>query len=317
MDPARRQALIAAKLRALVRDQEGDVALEPGTFPGGAAALAGGAAYVLAEDDPGRALGPALAWTTKQGVRTLRLFVNAAGGDLARRAAAFDLDIEVLEVEGRDAVRAEPTALPSHPPVSDDDRRFESVLEQAGADVVEEHGALLGEVRGLEVARVVDGRLEIGVGKHDREAHRELLGESEASVEALFAVVRTVVEQRAPGGEGHAAFHLAPERWLRWVVMHRPELVGATELELRPSPVPRPDLRRPAPAPAIDRATGTVYVFSVGVDVDLVPAAVDAGAHVLVVPEADAHRVTTDLAALLKEPATVKTVPNDWRATYP
>ena len=317
MDPARRQALIAAKLRALVRDREGDAALEPGMFPGGAAARARDTAYVLAEDDPGRALGPALAWTTKQGLRRLRLFVNDSGGDLARRAAAFDLDVQVLVVDGREASVATPDPLPVHPPVSDDDRRFATVLQQAGAEVVEEHGALLGEVRGLEVARVVDGRLEIGVGKHDREAHRELLGESEATVDALFAVVRTVLEQRAPGGEGQAAFHLAPERWLRWVAMHRPDLVGAGELEPLPSPVPRPDLRRPAPAPAADRTTGTVYVFSVGVDVDFVPAAVDAGAEVLVVPEADAHRVTTDLAALLREPATVKTVTNEWRGLYP
>jgi hypothetical protein len=60
-------------------------------------------------------------------------------------------------------------------------------------------------------------------------------------------------------------------------------------------------------------------VASVGVDPDLVPAAADArllhGAELpllLVVPEGDDLSVTRGLAARLRRPATVVTVPRDW-----
>ncbi len=52
-----------------------------------------------------------------------------------------------------------------------------------GLHVCVEHGVLVGEVRGLEVCRVVDDphlgttRLEVGVGAHDREAFQMLHGD--------------------------------------------------------------------------------------------------------------------------------------------
>jgi hypothetical protein len=64
-----------------------------------------------------------------------------------------------------------------------------------------------------------------------------------------------------------------------------------------------------------------VVACSVGVDLDLVPAAADARAThapaarlLLVVPERDDHHVTRALAARLGAPAEVATVPDDWRA---
>jgi hypothetical protein len=63
-----------------------------------------------------------------------------------------------------------------------------------------------------------------------------------------------------------------------------------------------------------------VVVCSTGVDVDLVPTAVDArladgreARLVLVVPERDDHPAHATLAASLVEPAEVRTVPDDWR----
>jgi hypothetical protein len=64
-----------------------------------------------------------------------------------------------------------------------------------------------------------------------------------------------------------------------------------------------------------------VVVFSTGIDVDLVPVAVDAwladGRNprlVIVVPERDDHPYLRPLADALQEPAEVMTVPDDWRA---
>ena len=222
---------------------------------------------------------------------------------------------------------AEPEPLSPEPAVPEESQRFRPHLVEAGAEPVEEHGLLHGEVRGLEVARVVqaDGvggwRLEIGVGKHDREAHLEVL-DREPRVDDLFRVVRQVLEFRAPGSEGHAAYQLAPERWLRWVLMQRPDLVDAEALEPVPSPVARHDLRHLAPAPA--RSDGILFVCSVGVDLDFVPAAAD-GRHaqgdepelVLVVPEGDDHRVTRELVEDLDVPARIATVTREWRSLQP
>jgi hypothetical protein len=61
-------------------------------------------------------------------------------------------------------------------------------------------------------------------------------------------------------------------------------------------------------------------VASTGIDLDLVPAAADARAAdprhpalVIAVPARDDHPVTRALAAALTLPATVVTVPDDWR----
>jgi hypothetical protein len=70
-------------------------------------------------------------------------------------------------------------------------------------------------------------------------------------------------------------------------------------------------------------ATGpdAVLVCSVGVDLDLVPAAAEArlalasdARLLLVVPERDDHPVTRALAARLKQPAEVVAVSGDWRS---
>ena len=82
--------------------------------------------------------------------------------------------------------------------------------------------------------------------------------------------------------------------------------------------VEAPDLRTPWPAPATgvdDRGEPLVVVCSVGVDLDLVPAAADARLQdgrdarlVLAVAARDAHAITVALAAALERPADVVAV---------
>jgi hypothetical protein len=67
-------------------------------------------------------------------------------------------------------------------------------------------------------------------------------------------------------------------------------------------------------------ASDAVVVCSVGVDLDLVPAAAEArlalapdARLVLAVPERDDHPATRALAKRLKVPAEVVAVPGDWR----
>ena len=149
------------------------------------------------------------------------------------------------------------------------------------------------------------------------------LSETDAVARAA-AIVRGY---RRPGAMRHPLNQLVPERWLRWLVVRRPELVGATSL----SPVESVLGRRNMTERSVATADGTavdgaplVVTCSTGVDLELVPAAADdrlahaPGARlVLAVPSRDALPITTALAEALTEPATVVAVDDDWRSVAP
>jgi hypothetical protein len=251
-----------------------------------------------------------------------------AAGVLARRAGAFGTPPAVWRVVGTALSRAEPAPLAPETPLDPEVAHFVDVIRAAGADPVVEHGVLRGEVLGLEVARaVVDDEgpvLEVGVGKHDRQA-QGMVHADEPTAASLARVVAMVEGHRRAGAPHHPYNRLAPERWLRARAVADPAIVGAAELAPVPSPVDVDDLRKPAPAPAagVDlEGRPLLAVFSTGVDVDLVPAAADArladGRNprlVIVVPERDDHRYVRELAGALRDPAEVVTVPNEWRST--
>src|SRR5262249_22385421 len=186
---------------ALVRDHAGEAPVVLGTFGGGAALLRAGEAWVLADDRPARALGPALAWARQQGVDRVAVLVDdaEAAGILARRATHFIDPPQAFLVDRRTLAPAIPTPLPPPPPppIADAAVALVLLIEAAGAVPVIEHGVLAGEVAGLEVCRVVvdpntgQARLEVGVGAHDREAFQLVHGDV-PPVEALASVVAAV-----------------------------------------------------------------------------------------------------------------------------
>jgi hypothetical protein len=323
LDPDRRGDLLAAKMRALVGG-----AGEPTTFPGGAARVdrttTPTRGWVLADASPARALGPALVWADRHGVDELHVVVDdpAAAGTLARRAREFTTPPFVHRVDGRQLRDAEPTPPPdleAPPPPGAAD--FIRRLKVAGAEPVVERGMVVGEINGLEIARVVTddegAYLEVGVGRHDRHAQSLVHGDR-PTAEALAGAVEFVGRHRRLDAEPHPLNRLARERWLRTTVVARPDLVGATALRPVSSPVERDDLRTPAPAPAVgtDGDGGPVVVVcSTGIDLDLVPAAADArraldpaARLVLVVPTRDDHPITRRLAAALVHPAEIRTL---------
>jgi hypothetical protein len=322
LDPERRSALLAAKLGALARDNLGLVDGEPSSLPGGAALRAGGTGAVLVQDAPARGLGPALAWARRHDVHELHVLVEDRAGQLARQGEWFANAPTVWWVRGRELHRVEPEPHEPPPPPPPGAMALASDIAEAGATVVVEHGAVVGEVLGLEVARVAgngdDFALEVGIGRHDREAFAVIHGDRPAA-SALADVVRSVRDGRRVGAPASPLHRLAQERWLREVLLARPDLAGAGALERHEGPLARPDLKAPWPAVAV--GDEVVVVASVGVDPDLVPyasdarAIVDPGARlVLVVPERDALAVTRDLAASLREPAEVRTVADEWRS---
>ncbi len=141
---------------------------------------------------------------------------------------------------------------------------------------------------------------------------------------ALRALVERVRIERTADAPGGLMTSVGRERWLRSIVCARPELVGASTLTPVAPPRPRDDLRAMAIAPAVgvgQDGRSIVVACSVGVYPDLVPSAADARAlHapdaelVIVVPETDAVPSTLRLAAALKQPARIVTVPADWVA---
>jgi hypothetical protein len=307
----------------------GEVDGELSTFPGGAALVEVDSrrAWILAEDEPAKVLGRALAWAWARDVSRLDLVVEDDAGLLARRASEFSEPPVVWWLNGRERHGVDPEPLPPVATPDPEALALAPLLEAAGADVVVEHGVVAGEILGLEIARVVvdgDGaRIEVGVGRHDREAFAMLHGDLPADA-ALADVIGTVRRHRTGTADAHPLKRLAAERWLRNVVVAHPSLVGAAELRPVAGTVPRANLKEPVPA----AAAGTdidgrpmVVATSVGVDLDLVPSAADVrlatdpdARLLLAVPERDDVPATRALAGRLRRPAEVIRLPGNWRS---
>jgi hypothetical protein len=320
VDESRRGRLLAMKLGALAHDHGASNGLQTASFALGATAVDGRVGWVLLDDRQQRGLGPALAWAVRAGVDQLQVLAEEGTGTLARRAASFRLPIEVWHVDERVLLPAIAEPLPELVDVPPAHEEFRSLIAQGGATPTVDQGVLIGEVRGLEVCRVVtdastgDARLEVGIGQHDREAFRMLNGNI-STVEALARVVAAVEPHRQHGADPHPLNRLSQAQALRARLIGDPELVGATHIEARPSPLARPTLKDPYPSIASASIGGcfVTLVVSTGVDLDLVPYATDARLATgeptrIVVPERDAVPVQRDIAALLTDPIPVMRV---------
>jgi hypothetical protein len=349
MRPEQRAAVLAAKLRALVsgnwrRDASG---LEPTLFPAGAGLVdrSDRVGWVLVHpvtvdrdpDDfaydttpqlPRGWLGGAIMWGARHDVKALHILADDLAGDDARKAEHFADAPRLWRVAGRDASPVVPTAH-ADPPVPDSvSQLFRQTIIDAGADVVVEHGIVRGEVLGLEVARVVpdhDGvpQLEIGVGRHDRLAQAMLYGTADVA-ESLRTAVLAILEHRKAHAGPHPANQLAPERWLRDILIRNPSSIGLSSL-VPVAGTSAPRLKRPSPAMALgareDGLPTVVVACSTGVDLDAVADAADARAVRasaasplwLVLPYGDDLPALRALAARLAHPADVVTVPKAWR----
>ncbi len=283
-DAARRSRLIGIKLRALVTEELGRAPGEPVEFAPGAALRDGDDGWVFLDQHPGRRLGASLAWAVRSGVESLHVVTEDGAGILARRAAEFALPITVWVAEGRTLRPASPDPISPADPAPARHEEFRPLIIEGGADPVVEHGVLTGEVRGLEVCRVVDDpttgatRLEVGVGEHDREAFQMLHGDVPA-VASLARVVEAVSRHRSLDAPPHPLKALGAERLIRWRLEQHPELVDAAVLAPAPPPVQRTNLKDPVPCVASGiggDGERLVVVCSSGVDLDLIPFAADA-----------------------------------------
>lgn len=314
----RRRRLLGIKLTALVTEHLGTAPDgDSRSFGAGAALVHAGGSWVLIDGAADRSLGAALAWAVRNGPASLDLVVESGGGVVARRASAFDLPIRVWFPEERSLlpVVADPCGRPLEP--DPEHLALVDLIETAGAVAHIERGVVTGEVRGLEVCRVVDEPtrghfaelvdvppghadpdtdqiaarlaardddgvlLEVGVGANDREAFQMLHGHL-PTVDALSGVVSAVSDHRHVGALQHPLNRMAPERFLRWQVEHDPGILGLASLSQLDPPVDRLSMKHiePCTGRGVDLDGNTVLVvFSVGVDLDLVAFVADVLAH--------------------------------------
>jgi hypothetical protein len=317
--PDRHGRLLAVKLRAVVaghlgREIDGEIA----GFAPGAALLTGDEAWLLVDDDPAHRLGACLGWWRRRpGLVRLHLVAERDAGVLSRRIAQFAAPVSVWALEGRTLTAAQPAShvAPPDPPASH--WRFAATIEAAGAEVAVDAGAIIGEVAGLEVCRVVDDpytgvtRLEVGAGRHDREAFQLMHGDSPDPA-VLAGVVAHVAQHRRVGASPHPFNRVAAERFVRWRLVRDPALVGAVVVHAVEPTVPRAGGGGPAVAEG-ERADGTrlVVACSQGIDLELIPDAADARHRALeahgpidltvVTAARDRAAITTELAALLRQ----------------
>ena len=337
-----RGRLLGAKLRALVAEHlAATVDTAPTPLPGGAALPVGDAAWAIVDGPASKALGAALAWATRRGARSLDLIADRDTGLLARRARRFDLPIEVWSTDDRTLVAAVPEPLAAPADADPNHLPLRQLIAAAGADPVVEHGVVFGEVRGLEVCRVVDEptsghfaeldldlvtaaapgaasldstsgvQLEVGVCAADREAFRLIHGDV-PTVQALAEVVRSVAAHRSADAPHHPLNRLARERFLRWRALADPSIVGARTLEPIEPPIPRPNLKDPVPCVAggeLADGRRATFVFTSGVDLGLVPYLADVAATtddelVVALPPRDLVPLQRELVALLDRDVT-------------
>lgn len=327
-----RAGLVRAQLGALVRDLTGRDA-DVASLGVNAATVFDGTAYLFAPAADAATLAGAMAWTMRQDAADLVLFTDDLGGDVARMAADFTLPVTIRSVSGASSIlvqaapHPEVVAAPSTPEAA----ALIAQLADAGLEVVIEDGVVRGEVRGLEVARLViwpvesggDGllHLEAGVGRFDRDAVAAM-HQGEAPTTTLARSVSLVNGERVAGGATHPLARLARERWLRCAVLADPALVGAVELDPVETTVRRDNVRDVSPAAALGVAADgspVMVVCSSGADLSFVPIAADTRSWlapdarlVLAVPGRDRLALLDRLAALLVEPAEVVTVPAPW-----
>lgn len=343
---ARRAGLLAAKLRALVTDGWPEAAHQPRPFPAGAAVVDGPTGWALVDEQtvdadpmdtsddaaprlPHGWLGGTVVWASRQGVTELHVIADTMAPTDAARASVLARPPVLWRSVGRSLQRVVATDRPVVEPV---DRRLLSlipVIEAAGADAVVEHGVLRGEVLGLEVARAefdADGgepRLVVGVGRHDQLAQAMMHGT--ADVEAALAdAVGAVSGWRRADAAPHPANQLARSRWLRWVLIRRPDLVGASSLAPLAGIEP-PRLKVPAPAMMLGEAVDgspMVVAASVGIDLDAPIVAAVIGREVadgpasvvVVVPEGDAVPALRLVCEQVTPHVELRVVPAGWAA---
>jgi hypothetical protein len=287
-DTERRSRLLAIMLRAVVREHLNDASVDQAetlVFALGAAISHNNFVWVFVDGDAERSLGPVIAWANINAPgQEINLLAKNSTPILARRAQWFVPQITVWHVDEQSITQA--VAAP-HVPVAEapvDHLALAPRITESGAQLVVEHGVVCGEIMGLEICRVVNSAMdgeatvEVGMGAHDREAFAMVHGHLPTS-EAMQQVVDAVARYRAPGNDPHPFNRFGAERLFRWQALQDPAAIGCRSLQPGEPAVPRTNVKDPVPCIATGVSQDgerVVACFMTGVDLDVVPFAIDA-----------------------------------------
>ncbi len=271
-------------------------------------------------------LGTAIIWANANNCAAINLIVDEGASALAFSASAFQSPVpNVWEVEGRGMALVSPVAPEVEP--APDCADLTALLLEAGLDVVADHGVWLGEINGLELARVGtrDGTcdIDIGVGAFDQFASAALNPDGRDVAESLQGVIAMVRPHRSAASAPHAIGRLARARWLRAQLIREPSLIGLATLNPVPLLVPRPGLMETQPAAALGVShdgSSVLVACAVGLDLGIAETAAGLSAlHrpdevVVVVPPRDQHQRIVDAVAALAIPSSVVAIEGEWAA---
>ncbi|MEE9417375.1 MAG: hypothetical protein V3V01_18995 [Acidimicrobiales bacterium] len=292
--------------------------------------MVGDTLVVYRHEDSAHALGPAVLLAAKHRAAKLVVLVGDDGSVLARQASQLSPFPVINKVVGTDLEPVGPSkagegdqaeALALH--VLD---QFRADFEAHGLTMVVEQGRITAELLGLEIARVVEGELQVGIGRFDREAGVMLRGTA-ASPDVLADAIEQVAPHRSSSASPHPLNRLCRERWLRQVAIANPATLGLTELHAIATVEPRLNLLDPWPAAAIgSRATDlltadetvVLVVFSAGIDPQLLSFVADLLARhdptdvMVVLPERDIHPTVVQAMSWLRVPVEMIAVAPPW-----
>ena len=266
-------------------------------------------------------VGTAVVWAAAQNCTTTNVIVDEGAGALAHAATGFNAPPVVWLAEGRSISKAEPIApiiepAPTCPAMT-------AELATAGLDVVADHGVWIGEINGLEVARVGmregECSIDIGVGAYDQFASAALSPDRDVA-ESLQTVLSMVAPHRSAESTPHALGRLVRSRWLRAQLVRNPSSIGLDSLNPIPLLHERPGLNEAQPAAALGaNSEGSVLVVcTVGLDLGVAETAAGLAAlHqpdsiVVALPERDRHQRIIDSVASLAAPSKVVAVEGEW-----
>jgi hypothetical protein len=268
-------------------------------------------------------LGQAVVWANRNGCSELNVVLDDNAAEMAFVAEGYRAPHpRVWEASGRSLLPASPNrpVIPEPPACAE----LSMMMSDAGLDVVADHGVWIGEINGLELARVGerDGKctIEIGVGAYDQFAASALHhGDPVAKLSQVIDMVRP---HRIADAQPHPMGRLVRSRWLRAQAIRSPGLVELDELAPIPLLRERPGLMETQPAAAIGlRGDARVLViFTVGSDVGVSETAAalsrfhEPDEVIVVLPERDRHPVIVASVELVAAAASVITLEGEWAA---
>ena len=232
--------------------------------------------WILADKEtPEEVLGASLLeLTAHENLHLVIYFENLQDAQISqRRSNALKPSPSIFFLSNGKASHVEPAPFDDRKPLESPPHEFEELCLKFGLEKVYEFGIWSGEILGLEVLRVFDNEIQVGVGKLDREAN-SLISRGKPVSDVLSSAVEIVRLSRNSESSLHPLSRLVRERWLRADAVANPREYGMESLILLEPLIERKSLRDSMPTAAMgfdEKGEKVLYVFSVGIDIRLVP----------------------------------------------